>query len=534
MNLNKGRPSSDQSALLQDEQTRTSTVNGDTAPSTTKSTHECPLPLETPLHALFRHSFESPNATALITEDDEKWSYSRLANEVSNLSNGLLNAGICPGDRLVLSVKPSPVFTVFMYAAMMTGAIVVPLKLELTARELNEFFDRLRPALYIHDAELNEGIGRLDLGQARVFSTLDDGPDSWRNLISADLSVKPAMPVDPDATFLLLCTSGTTGMPKLVAYSQRIIANIFEGGAYHDNPELCAIAATEVAHISGIWTMLASITSGCRQVLINHITAAKLLDKIEQYKCTHLFVPLFLIIPMVETQRRRKRNISSLRSCRTGGDACKPHMAEAYANTFNLPLENAYGMTECIGCTLSGADYSTIRGKPGRTKLLDEHGQETGDGGVGELYVSGPNVSQGYWVGPGEITDITDNGWLATGDLMKQEANGDYRLIGRCKDMIVVKGANISPLEVENQLIQFPAIIDANVIGIPDDITGQQVLALVKLSETVASEVILDWLAERIAAYKLPQRIIVVTDIPRNAMGKADRKAVESLVLESL
>ncbi|KAF1022708.1 MAG: Long-chain-fatty-acid--CoA ligase [Pseudomonas sp.] len=485
----------------------------------------CFAPSQTPLHALFRHAAGRPNAVALIA-GDETWSYHRLANEVACLSAGLRRAGIGPGDRIMLSVRTSPVYAVFLFAGMMTGAIVVPLKIEFTARELNDFLAWVQPALYIHEPDLQAQVAQLDLAHTRTFDTGDQGPGSWRHLLGYALRAQAVLPQDIDSTCLLLATSGTTGRPKLVAYNQRSMAHVVGSlQSWAIGTEACVIGSTPVAHVSGTFVLLTAMVHGSREVMIPRFDIDGVLDAVEQHGGTALFVAPFICMPLVEAQRKRPRDVSSLQVCGVGGDACRPQIAETFESTFNVTLGNTYGLTECIGSTLFGEHCRTLRGAPGRTRLVDDTGAEVVPGTVGELYLSGPNLSLGYWTGPGDIISHTREGWFASGDLMVQEANGDYRFIGRCKDQIVCNTDKISPVEVENQLVLHPAVADAAVVGVADEEAGQRVVALVKLKTDVAPDELQQWLADRLAPFKRPRQIVQVEAITRNALGKIDRVA---------
>lgn len=401
------------------------------------TTAEALPPSQAPLHALFRHATERPNAVAFIADGDT-WSYHRLASEVACLATGLKRAGIRPGDRIVLSVRTSPVYAVFMFAAMITGAIVVPLKVEFTANELEEFLGWLRPAIYVHEADLQRVVSKLEVRQIRTFNAGAQGPHSWRHLLAYASRSDTPLPVDIDSTFLLLATSGTTGMPKLVAYNQRVVAHAIGSlAAWALSVDACTIGSTPVAYVSGSMAMLASIVHGCQEVLISRFDAEAVLDAVEQYGGTAMFVAPFVCMPLVEAQRERPRDIGSLRTCGVGGDACRPQIAEAFEATFNLKLGNTYGLTECIGSTVFGEAWQTLRAVPGRTRLVDSTGADVTPGSVGELQLRGPNLSLGYWTGPGDIISHTRDGWFATGDLMAQEPGGEYRFVGRCKDLVI-------------------------------------------------------------------------------------------------
>ncbi|WP_438390550.1 class I adenylate-forming enzyme family protein [Caballeronia sp. DA-9] len=497
-------------------------------------TDEIPPPTETPLNALYRHASARPDAIALIAGDDV-WTYERLATDVARLSNGLRRAGILPGDRITMIVRTSPMYAVFLFAAMMTGAIVAPLKTEFTAAELTELLRVQRPAVFIHEADLQEVVSQIDpavLGHTKTFVADDHGARSWRHLMDDASREDAVLPADIDAPCLLLATSGTTGRPKLVAYNQRVISHVAGAAkSWALTHDACVIGSTPVAHVSGTFVMLVAMISGCREVLLSRFDADAVLDLIEEHGGTAIFLAPFLCMPLVEAQRKRARDVRSLEVCGVGGDACRAHIAEAFESTFDIQLENTYGLTECVGSTAFGYNRRTIRGVPGRTQLVDRNGVQVGLGEVGELHLRGPNLSLGYWTGPGDIMSHTRDGWFPTGDLMVEDADCDYRFVGRCKDLIVSDTNKISPVEVENVLIQHEAVADAAVAGAPDETSGQRVVALVKLTDksapaaAVADEILL-WMKSRLAAFKLPEQVVIVDAIPRNALGKIDRNEV--------
>lgn len=488
---------------------------------------------QAPLQALFQHAAERPNAIALIADGDV-WSYHRLAGEVVRLSNGFKREGVEPGDRVVMQVRTSPLYAVFLFAAMMSGAIMVPLKTEFTARELEEFLGWLRPRLFIHEADLQSAIAQLDdavLARTRTFNSTN-----WHTLLGEGSAQTATVPADIDSTCLLLATSGTTGMPKLVAYNQRAIAHVVGAlGAWKLDLDACTLGSTPVAHVSGSFVLMATIIKGCQEVMFSRFDADKVLDAIEQEGGSMLFVAPFICLPLVEAQRKRPRDLSSLKVCGIGGDACRPTVAETFQSTFDLRLNNTYGLTECLGSMAFGSAWDTLTAVPGRARLVNADGVAVAQGEVGELQMCGPNLSLGYWTGPGDIISHSRDGWFASGDLMRQEPNGEFRFVGRCKDQIVCFTDKISPVEVENQLILHPAIADAAVAGAPDCAAGQRVVVLVKLEQDAAdttADEILAWLRTRLAPFKLPQRIVLSQTIPRNALGKVDRNEVVRMALQ--
>jgi acyl-CoA synthetase (AMP-forming)/AMP-acid ligase II len=410
-------------------------------------TDEVPQPSESPLKALFRHASDRPNRIALIA-GDEVWTYGRLAIDVARLSSGLRRNGILPGDRITMVVRTSPIYTVFMFAAMMTGAIMAPLKPDFTANEMNELLRMQQPAFFVYEADLYDVVSEIDpalLRRAQIFLTDDTGARSWRHLLDDVTRQDVALPADIDETCLLLATSGKTGKPKLVAYNQRAISHMAGAAqSWAVDHDACVISTSPVAHVSGTFTMLVTMISGHGEVLLHSFDADTVLDVIEQHRGTTMFVEPFICMPLVGAQRKRPRDVRSLRFCGIGCDACGLNIAEAFESTFDIQLENIYDLTECVGSTAFGYDRRTIRGIPGRTRLVGTDGEPVVHGSVGELQVRGPNLSLGYWTYPGDIVSHTHAGWFRTGDLMIENADRDYRFIGRCKDFIGRKADNVS------------------------------------------------------------------------------------------
>jgi acyl-CoA synthetase (AMP-forming)/AMP-acid ligase II len=165
-------------------------------------------------------------------------------------------------------------------------------------------------------------------------------------------------------------------------------------------------------------------------------------------------------------------------------------------------------------------------------RIVDSAGAAVPPGEVGEMLLRGPNVSPGYWSGSDRLTGVED-GWCRTGDLVRQDEDGAIWFVSRLNDLIVSGGANVSPVEVEQVLLLHPAVADAAVVGAPDTIMGERVVAFIELAEGAdldSLDMIARFASERLADFKLPGRLLVMAGIPRNALGKVDRKALRSVL----
>ena len=222
------------------------------------------------------------------------------------------------------------------------------------------------------------------------------------------------------------------------------------------------------------------------------------------------------------------------RSARSGtadaaGDVCPIQLQVEFEATFGTPLRNIWGATEVIGSHSHGLQPGPVtRIAPGaQIRLVDDEGREVPRGEVGEFLVRGPYVTVGYWVGPDRIDAATRDGWYHSGDLMRQGEGDELWFVGRKKDIIIRGGSNISPVEVERVLLSHPLVDDAAVFGVPDPVLGQRVAAVVQLSSGVGDAALGDILRDtrqQLADYKVPERLLAVDAVPRNPIGKVDRR----------
>jgi acyl-CoA synthetase (AMP-forming)/AMP-acid ligase II len=268
-------------------------------------------------------------------------------------------------------------------------------------------------------------------------------------------------------------------------------------------------------------------------ILFERFDSDAVLDATEPHRCSWLIGVPQMYAAIVESQRTRPRRIDTIRFCLVAGDVCPPQLQQDFHDTFGVPLRSFWGSTETFGTFTFGLQPGPVsRPAPGtQFRLVDDDGEPAPRGEVGELLVRGSSVSVGYWSGPGEIS-VPSDGWFRTGDLMQEGEQSELWFVSRKKDLIIRGGSNVSPIEVERVLMAHPAVRDAAVIGIPDATLGQRVVGLVRLTENSANSVLPDILADAragLADYKVPEWLQVVDEIPRNALGKIDRKSLLAL-----
>jgi long-chain acyl-CoA synthetase len=491
----------------------------------------------------FNDQMTSDREAFVFAKDNELWTWRRLTSEVNRLSRGLSGLGIQPGDRVALHMPNLPEFVVAYLACFQVGAIAAPLNIRLKKAELEPLLQRLRPSLYIGQAALYSQIVSVDasiLAANRRFVV--DGPVSdrraqpWSNLLGATNGAPVRSIVDIDAPALLLTTSGTTSQPKFVTHTLATLRKTAQSFRHWDlDIDQTAAVAFPMAHASGCFTVLACLWSGVPFVLFERFDPDALLDGIEFHRCTWLGGLPFMYGALLRSQQTRARIVDSLRTCLVGGDVCPLQWHEQFSSTFGVPLRSVWAATEACACLTYGLEPGPISRLVNGTEicLVNDHHAPVAMGEIGELVLRSPNVTIGYWAGPGLIEDAPKDGWFYTGDLMRQDEKGNLWFVSRKKYLIIRGGSNISPVEVEQVLTSHPAVQDAAVIGAPDPELGERVAAFIQLRGTDPQRVKLKdirrYLAERLADYKIPEQLKVVSEIPRNGLGKIDRKALNSL-----
>ncbi|MEO8372645.1 MAG: fatty acid--CoA ligase family protein, partial [Candidatus Solibacter sp.] len=340
---------------------------------------------------------------------------------------------------------------------------------------------------------------------------------------------------------LILYTSGTTARPKGVTHSHATLlataATMWPVGV---SESTTMIVAVPLMHASGLTaTAIPGLIAGATLVLLPAFEPAAMLDHIERHQCTWgLGLPVMMLAACGE-QERKPRNVSSLRTWISGGDSVPVDLQDRFQQLFGIPLQEGLAMTESlvIAWTRLDAMRPGSVGTPSEgneVQVLSLTGERLGEGQTGELAVRSPANFIRYWDDPAATAAALQDGWLFTGDLVRQDANGFIWFAGRRKEIIIRGGSNISPQEVEEALYGHPAILEVGVIGMPDPTYTEQVVACVALREgrSVQEQELRDFARQRLADYKVPQRIVFLPALPKGLTGKVQRRALKDLAIE--
>lgn len=498
-----------------------------------------------PIDVLTQRAQSRPESTAFVFED-EVWTYRRLAVESTRVAHGLAAMGVRAGDRVALHMMNRPEMIVAYYACFRLGAIAAPLRTAFRFAELAPLLQRLQPALYIGESALYPNVAAVDAAiLPRAKCVIVDDPDGrhgappWQALKPPARQANLPIPASNEPA-VLINTSGSTGQPKFVVHTQDTLAATSEllGRNFGLSADDVVASPLQLAHASGCFCMMAFIEMGVPFIVLQSADADVLLDNVERYRCTWMLGFPYQYAGLLAAQQAKPRDLSSLRVCLTGADVCPVDLQIRATSVLQAPLYNVWGATEVAGQLTFGLQPGPVLrvAHGAQVRLVDEDGGDVADGDLGELLIRGSNVFVGYWNDPAATAQSLRNGWYHTGDLMRRGEGDDLWFVSRKKDIIIRGGTNISPAEVEDALVaSHPAVEAAGVVGKPDPVLGQRVFGFVKLTAGAKQDVvaeILQKVAGRLAPFKVPEALRVIDALPRNALGKVDRRALERLMVE--
>ena len=443
----------------------------------------------------------------------------------------LVAAGAGPGERVLLSCGPSPE-TVVAYAAILRlGAAVVPANTGYTRGELEHIVGDVRPVVAVVDDPARvEGLDLRALTLADLAvdgGARGDGDSPTPRDLAGHGDVEGLDEADDDALAMVAYTSGTTGRPKGAMLSR---GNLRAGAealveAWEWTPDDRLVHALPMFHMHGLGAAInGSLAAGASMVVLPRFDADAVVEAAHAHGAT-----MFFGVPTMYARLRdsgRLPELAHLRLLVSGSAPLDPVLFEAVRREAGQAPVERYGMSETVMLASNPVQGERKAGAvglplPGVSIRLGE-----GDG----VEVLGPNVFRGYWERPdANAAAFTDDGWFRTGDIGELDDDGYLRLVGRASDLIISGGYNVYPREVEDAVLEHPDVVDAAVVGIPDDTWGERVVAFVVLREgaSYADDDLVAALDEhvstRLASYKRPKQWTARPDLPRNAMGKVLR-----------
>lgn len=357
-----------------------------------------------------------------------------------------------------------------------------------------------------------------------------------------DARLTPPPNISDDA--LLIYTSGTTSRPKPVLHSHAGVVLMAKTYAevMRCTPADRVLVALPMAWDYGLRTSSsAALVSGGAILLLSGFHPERVLEAIEASRATMFFGTMSMYTKMLDVLDRRDFDLSSLRVCANGGEPCPDSAVIPIERRIGRRLVQLFAMTECSPLlAVDPLDTDAPRSTAGRLvpgaqiRLLDDNGQPVPRGTPGEAQVTGPAIMKGYFKEP-ELTahKMTADGWVRTGDLLIEDERGYFYVVGRTSDLIIRSGANISPGEIEAALLMHPTVNASAVIGVPDAISGEKIVAFIVIheGEQITEDDLRRHLEARIARYKIPQEFRLIEALPTTVSNKLDRAALKRMAL---
>lgn len=494
------------------------------------------------LRDMLQQSIARYGQRTCLVQNQERWTFVDFARYVDNVAGELQRRwNISSGERVAILLNNRLEFAVAYYAAVTIGAIAVVLNARCKAPELEFMLRDSEPRVLITEPSLCEEVGQV-LGHVPTLEVVilctDDGALPSSSLPFATLTQASGKPfpvtIAEDDVAALLYTSGTTGRPKGAMQTHRnLVSNaMMAARLFQFVPDDRTLIVAPFYHATGSNSQLtAMLYAGGTSIVRPAFKADDFMEWIERERVTVGIGVATMFWLMLHSPNFGRYDLSSLRYMIYGGSPAPVELLGQLSQTFpHVKLGNVWGLTECTSITTLLPSSETLRipesvGLPApvlQVRVVDAGGREVQDGESGELIVKGPSVVRGYWRRPEATANTFKDGWLYTGDIGRKDADGFLYVLDRKKDMIIRGGQNIYSIELENVLYQHPAVLEAAVVGVPDEVFGEQVKAVLvpKPGMMLDGEEVRDFCRRAIADYKVPKYVEILSALPRNPGGK--------------
>lgn len=483
----------------------------------------------------------------------------------SALAVGLAELGVVRGDRVAVYLQNDPQFVIAMLAIWKLGAIAVSCNPMLRRPELQKQLDDSGARAIIALESLQREVGSEAVAGTAVeivvttseLELRDDdraapaaagdrapaGSLDLLELVRTHAGEAPApIPLDPDDVAVLTYTSGTTGPAKGAMNTHRNV--VFTAHVYrewmHIGRDDVILGIAPLFHVTGLIAHLAlGLLTPAPIVLAHRFDPADTCRLVERHRATFAIAAITAFQALLDEPSGPNHDLSSLTKVYSGGAPIAAAFVDDFEQATGMVIRSAYGLTETTSPTHltplghrtpvdppSGAFSAGIPVFDTQARIVDDRGEELASGEVGEIAVRGPQVVPGYWRKPEETAHALRDGELRTGDVGLMDADGWLYIVDRRKDLIVASGYKVWPREVEEVLLDHPAVREAAAVGVPDRYRGETVWAYVSLKPLAAStpEALVEFCRDRLAAYKRPTRVTILEQLPKTASGKILRR----------
>jgi malonyl-CoA/methylmalonyl-CoA synthetase len=500
----------------------------------------------TSLYATFAARFPADRSRLLVrTPDGDRFSYADAERESARFARFLSEQGLVPGDRVTVQAPKSPALIWLYLGCLRAGVIYHPLNDAYQAAELEFFVRDARPTIAVCAPEReSEFAGLADNAGCRVLTLATDGSGSLTDAAAGCAPEFDDQHRDADATAVLLYSSGTTGQPKGAMLSHANLAantaTLIDAWGFRADDHL--LHALPLYHAHGLFVALGCVLmSGCSMTLLPKFEPRAVIAALRE-STVMMGIPTFYTRLLNEPEFDAER-CAGMRLFISGSAPLRTDTHHEFeARTSHRILER-YGMTETSMLSSNPLHGERRAGSVGPAlpgvsiRVVDDEDRPLMAGTIGAVHVRGPNVFTGYWQLPDKTAqEFTADGYFRTGDQGVLGADGYLTIVGRDKDMIISGGLNVYPKEVELVLDALDTVLESAVIGVPHADFGEGVIAVVvpNPGHDVSESDIIAALRSQLANFKLPKRVFVVDELPRNAMGKVQKNELRNQYADAL
>jgi long-chain acyl-CoA synthetase len=496
------------------------------------------------VYSMFRRVAQAQPDHDAVIFDERVLSYGELDQLALKIAAGLAGLGVEPGDRVLFYAPNSPELLATYLACSYLGAIFAPVNPVFRASELRYICANAEPRVAIvHSNKFEdfEAAGYSPLTIVVQHAPGETGAGAgltFESLVNSAAATPDRYPTQPHDPAVICYTSGSTARPKPVLHSQvgEVYTATVYSGVWGLGPTDRAVVALPLAWVYGLTSCcLSLLCAGSTNILRPRFHPVDIVKQIEAHRATVFYGTMSLYVKLLDVLRREHHDLTSLRMCLNGAEPCPDAAVSAFQDFTGVRLTQAYGTSEVRPLIAQRPDDTNApfngcgqRVAGAKVRLLDENGNQVAVGEAGEAEAAGPGLMLGYWREP-ELTaqQRTADGWMKMGDLLVEDEQGYFRVIGRRSDMIIRSGANVAPAEVESAILSHPAVAGAVVVGVPDEASGETVVAIVapEPDGRIEAEELKAYLMEILASYKIPSQFLIVDEVAVNASGKADRRA---------
>lgn len=486
------------------------------------------------------------NHKAAFIFNNEELSFSQLNEQSNQIANALSNENIKPNSRIAFLGKDSFACYEILFGTVKAKMVFMPINWRLTQEEVSFIIIDGECKIIFVEQEFLSILEKLNkkLGNTLKIIVINNPNNTYTDYldwISNQPTINPDIAYNTNDIVLQIYTSGTTGAPKGVQIANYTFFNLLNGMNERGdswvglNSEDKLLLSLPVFHIGGIWWALQGFFNGSVGILIDAFTAWKVLDLIEHYKITKVgMVPSMIQFSLLEPSIKNT-DLSSVNGFLYGGSPISLNLLKQAMEIFKCNFFQMYGMTETGNMAVclrpkdhqKGSDQilkSVGKPLPGvEIKIVDIEGNIVTSGNIGEIWIKSPSNMVGYWKNEQANNEILVDGWVRSGDAGYLDKNGYLFICDRIKDMIIYAGENIYPAEIEKILSVHENIKEVAVIGIPDEKWGEIVKAFVVTKDTsllINKNILVSFLKDKIADFKIPKSFSFIDTLPRNPSGK--------------